>query len=156
MAVAGRLRTPCVKADGSKVCCCCPPPGSSGCIALPAPETLAVQDLIAATSHSGNVQSAEFPAWYLECFVPKCKILTGSKIDDFGTIGGVLFQNNVSCSPGPGRVTNVGADTEVAVTVVANKINVAWSATSDAACGPPTGLGATGAYCTFHFYWDYI
>lgn len=113
-------------------------------------------------THAGNVQSSPFPASYLECFIPKCQVIgksadfAGSKIDDFGIIGGVIFDNNTPCSAdADGEVTTVLDDTDVAVTIVANKINVAWSAASDSVCGGPTGLGegGGGTPCRFKFYW---
>ena len=130
---------------GKPTCCCC---------AVPPSQTKAVRDRVNLMYHSGNVQSDVFPASYLECFVPKCKVLAGSQIDDFGIIGGVTFDNNTPCSDeADGEVTTVLADTDVAVTIVANKINVAWSAESDSVCLFPTGLGDATTYCTFYFYW---
>ena len=142
--------------DGKPSCNrCCP--------ALPSPQELSVNDLSdpTALSYSGNVQSNEFPKSYLCCFVPKCKILTGSVIDDYGTIGGVLFDNHVPFQPGRKR-TIVLSDTDVAVTTVAatattSKIKVEWSAVSPV--NGPTGLGAvlangTVQYCIFRFYWE--
>jgi hypothetical protein len=146
--------------NGKPSCACC-----AACDGLPVPasQTIAVNDSFADTTHSGNVQSAEFPSSNLHCFVPKCRVIAGSQIDDFGTIGGVLFKNNVPCNTIPhpdggfedGQITTVLVDTDVAVTIVANKINVAWSATSDEECGQPTGLGNREGdrYCTFYFYW---
>ena len=140
-----------VTKDGIPSCVCCTP-----CIDLPVPasQTIAVRDRIYEMTYSGNVQSYEFPASNLYCFVPKCKVLKDSQIDDFGIIGGVSFKNNEPCTPDTdGQVTTVLVDTEVAVTIVDNKINVAWSAESSVECGTPTGLGDVTTYCTFHFYW---
>lgn len=142
--------------NGKPSCACCI---DCAGLSVPASQTVVVQDRFYAMTHSGNVQSAEFPSSNLHCFVPKCKIIAGSQIDDFGTIGGVAFKNNVPCSDeADGEVTTVISDTDVAVTVVtatatSNKINVAWSAESSYECGPPTGLGDVSTYCTFEFYW---
>jgi len=140
-----------VTKDGVPSCDCC---AECASLPIPASQTIAVRDRIFEMTYSGNVQSYEFPDSNLYCFVPKCKIIAGSQIDDFGTIGGVLFKNNLPCTPDEdGAVTTVLVDTDVAVTIVANKINVAWSAESSVECGTPTGLGDTETFCTFHFYW---
>lgn len=137
--------------NGKPSCACCVPCDG---LSVPASETKAVRDRKPSMTYSGNVQSNEFPASNLHCFVPKCKILAGSQIDDFGIIGGVTFKNNAPCSDEvDGEVTTVISDTEVAVTVVDNKINVAWSAESSVECGQPSGLGDLATYCTFYFYW---
>lgn len=106
------------------------------------------------TSHSGTVSITIPFADNDPCFeINKVEILRRSRIDDFGTVGGVSFANNTPCSSpgsGDGVVTIVGADTILTnYTFTGTTVNIPWSAQSDTNCGPPTGLVNAAFRVTF-------
>jgi hypothetical protein len=129
----------------------------------PLPEdNVTTTSMIEGPSHGGSTWSRVYTDEELRCenFVPRCEVTSGS-LDDYGTIGGVYFNNQI-VTPRPdggydcSGLTSINQPTEVAVVRDGNSLRVDWSITNSPLCGRGTSGWCGMQGVNFRFYWTEV
>lgn len=111
------------------------------CASIPSPvEFPAITDRVFEETHSGEITLDALSAIDTNLYEVATVELLSGRLDDFGTLGGVPYQNNTPCVPGPGEISEAMSG-PVNFTLSGNNVVIPWTAESDPTCaGGKTGI----------------